>query len=207
MSSILLGVASTESLAADEVSGRFKCSRGVCAILWAPSPSSSARTTASGSWSMTVSSTRAARSGTRRPCSQSCRARTSRPKRSANFCRLSRNRLRRATIRGAEGSSIKIDRANPTSLTPAGTCPAQLAQSSRSPYDRCGVGRRHDCCFHFHAQIFWEQLPDGTLICTSVEDLHRWSFMRILCGTAAVWSSLPHNSGGAIESLVTGFER
>ena len=65
----------------------------------------SALTTASGSWPMTVSSTRAARSGTRRPCSQSCTARASSPKRSANFCRLSRNRLRRASMRSAAGSS------------------------------------------------------------------------------------------------------
>ena len=54
---------------------------------------------------MTVSSTRAARSGTRRPCSHSCTARTSRPKRSANFCRLSFNRLRRAPTRPAAGSA------------------------------------------------------------------------------------------------------
>ena len=39
--------------------------------------SAKARTTASGSRSMTVSKTRAARSGTRRPCSHSCTARTS----------------------------------------------------------------------------------------------------------------------------------
>ena len=69
------------------------------------SSAASARTTDSGSRSMTVSSTRAARSGTRRPCSHSCTARTSRPKRSANFCRLSFNRLRRAATRPAAGSA------------------------------------------------------------------------------------------------------
>ena len=42
-----------------------------CLLLYLPST----RTTASGSLSMTVSKTRAARSGTRRPCSQSCKAR------------------------------------------------------------------------------------------------------------------------------------
>ena len=54
---------------------------------------------------MTVSSARAARSGTRRPCSYSCKARTSRPKRSANFRRLSFKRSRRATIPSAVGLS------------------------------------------------------------------------------------------------------
>ena len=45
---------------------------------------------------MTVSRTRAARSGTRRPCSQSCTARASRPNRAANLRRLSFMRLRSA---------------------------------------------------------------------------------------------------------------
>ena len=54
---------------------------------------------------MTVSRTRAARSGTRRPCSQSCTARTSSPNRSANFWRLSFMRLRSATMWAAAGSS------------------------------------------------------------------------------------------------------
>ena len=50
----------------------------------------------SGSRSMTVQQDeRAARSGTRRPCSHSCTARTSSPKLSANFWRLSFIRLRR----------------------------------------------------------------------------------------------------------------
>ena len=65
----------------------------------------SARTTTAGSRSMTVNKTRAARSGTRRPCSQSCTARASRPKRSANIRRLSFKRLRTARIRSAGGSS------------------------------------------------------------------------------------------------------
>ena len=64
-----------------------------------------ARTTASGSRSITVSSTRAARSGTRRPCSHSCTARTSSPKVSANFWRLSFIRLRSARMCSAAGSS------------------------------------------------------------------------------------------------------
>ena len=64
-----------------------------------------ARTTASGSRSMTVSRTRAARSGTRRPCSHSCTVRTSSPKLSANFWRLSLSRLRSATMCSAAGSS------------------------------------------------------------------------------------------------------
>ena len=54
----------------------------------------SARATASGSRSMTVSRTRAARSGIRRPCSHSCTARASSPNRSANFWRLNFIRFR-----------------------------------------------------------------------------------------------------------------
>ena len=73
-------------------------------ITVSPHPSR-ARTTASGSRSMTVSRTRAARSGTRRPCSQSCTARASSPNRSANFLRLSFMRLRSATMCSAAGSS------------------------------------------------------------------------------------------------------
>ena len=60
---------------------------------------------ASGSRSITVSRTRAARSGTRRPCSQSCTARTSRPNRSANFWRLNFMRFRSARMCFADGSS------------------------------------------------------------------------------------------------------
>ncbi|MCY4470166.1 MAG: helicase-related protein [Thiotrichales bacterium] len=65
-----------------------------------------ARTTESRSWSMRVSTTPAARPGTRRPCSHSCMARTSRPKPSANFRRLNFKRLRKATIRSAVAASI-----------------------------------------------------------------------------------------------------
>ena len=65
----------------------------------------STRTTASGSRSMTVSRMRAARSGTRRPCSHSCTARASRPNRSANFWRLNCMRFRIARICFAAGSS------------------------------------------------------------------------------------------------------
>ena len=65
----------------------------------------STRTTASGSRSMTVSRMRAARSGTRRPCSHSCTARASRPNRSANFWRLNFMRFRIARICSAAGSS------------------------------------------------------------------------------------------------------
>ena len=57
-----------------------------------------ALTTISGTQSMTVSRTHAALPGTWCPWSLSRRARTSKPNPSANFCQLSRHRLRSATI-------------------------------------------------------------------------------------------------------------
>ena len=90
-----------------------------------------ARTTASGSRSITVSRTRAARSGTRRPCSQSWTARASRPKRSANFCRLSFIRLRSATIRSAVGSSMIPPGSSTSPRTWARTSPS--ADSTSRP--------------------------------------------------------------------------
>ena len=88
-----------------------------------------ARTTASGSRSITVNRTRAARSGTRRPCSQSCRARASRPKRSANFCRLSFMRLRSAMILSAVGSSTIRHGSSTSPRTWARTSPSASSTS------------------------------------------------------------------------------
>jgi len=109
------------------------------AVVAAGVDSPRARTTASGSRSITVSSTRAARSGTRRPCSQSWTARTSSPNRSANFWRLSFMRLRRATMCFAAGlSTIRIG-STASPRTWASTS-ARAASSSRPRSVRVVIG-------------------------------------------------------------------
>ena len=95
--------------------------------------------TASGSRLITISSTRAARSGTRRPCSQPGIARASSPKRSATFCRPA------SCAFAAQHSARRRDR--PRSGIPA---PSPLAQRGFNLKAAVGVFRRHPVCPYLH---------------------------------------------------------